>query len=133
MSTFYAVMGRVDEIKPNSFSDKIKKDWIDALEGRIVTDVFQLPSAQAEVRRVKGGELEQELLVRFPHDDIYDAWLIARIDFANGEYEKYQNSMEMYNELYENFVQMVAMRLNPAQRTMEERLELLKAYIAGEV
>lgn len=132
MSTLQEVIARVDEIKPNAFSDEIKVSWLNALEGRIVVDVFQLPRAEAIARHHTEEDLGQELLVKFPHDDIYEAWLAAKIDFANGEYEKYQNSMAMYNELYEDFVQLIAMRYNPAQRTPEERATLLEAYLADE-
>jgi len=88
---------------------------------------------KAQAYRHGAEDLTQELLVRFPHDDIYEAWLLARIDLANGEYEKYQNAMAMYNELYEDFVRLVAMRFSPAQKTAEERPALLQAYLTGEV
>ena len=94
--------------------------------------VFQLPQSAVKEWVHRADDLGAELLVRFPHDDIYEAWLAAKIDFANGEYEKYQNSMAMYNELYEDFVQLVAMRYRPAQRTSEEREALLEAYLADE-
>lgn len=133
MSTLREVIARVDAIKPNAYSDETKVSWLNALEGRIVVGVFQMRVAQAAARMHSPDDLEQELLVKFPHDDIYEAWLAAKIDFANGEYEKYQNSMAMYNELYEDFVQLVAMRYNPAQmEAPEEREALLDAYLADE-
>ena len=44
-----------------------------------------------------------ELLVSTPHDDIYIRWLEAQIDYANGEYGKYQNAMAMFNAAYSNY------------------------------
>lgn len=132
MSTLKSVIERVDEFKPNAFSDELKVSWLNALEGRVVMSVFQLPQSAVKEWVHSADDLGAELLVRFPHDDIYEAWLAAKIDFANGEYEKYQNSMAMYNELYEDFVQLVAMRYNPTQKTPEERETLLDAYLADE-
>ena len=38
-----------------------------------------------------------ELLVYPPHDKLYRTYLLAMIDFANGEYTKYNNSIAMFN------------------------------------
>lgn len=132
MSTLKSVIERVDEFKPNAFSVDLKVSWLNALEGRIVMSVFQLPRSAVKKWAHSADDLGAELLVRFPHDDIYEAWLAAKIDFANGEYEKYENSMAMYNELYDDFVQLAAMRYNPAQMTPEEREAMLEAYLADE-
>ena len=44
-----------------------------------------------------------ELLVPAPYDDIYIRYLEMQIDYANGEYGKYNNSKVMYNETYTVF------------------------------
>lgn len=47
--------------------------------------------------------LDTELIVPHPYDDVYRYWLEAQIDYANGEYAKYNNSMSMFNEAYSAF------------------------------
>ena len=44
-----------------------------------------------------------EVAVRPPHDKLYAAYLTAMIDFANGEYNKYQNSMQLFNLAFGEF------------------------------
>ena len=44
--------------------------------------------------------LMTELIVPAPYDDIYIKWLEAQIDYANGEYGKYNNTITMYNNAY---------------------------------
>ena len=44
-----------------------------------------------------------QLLVPFPYDDIYIRYLEMQIDYANGEYSKYENSQTMYNAAYSTF------------------------------
>lgn len=110
------VIEYVDSVRPNPFSDKEKVMWLNALEGRIAADVFLL--APLEIRKLKyehPDNMDTELLVVSPHDDIYYLWLIARIDEANGEYNKYQNSSQIYNEHYGNFVRWFARTYEPAQ------------------
>ena len=112
---------RVDEIKPNAFSSTVKTDWINALEGRIAADVLLL--APAEVKQLRYAYLADqntELLIDPPHDDIYTLWLAAKIDEANGEYNKYQNTMQIYNEHFGDFVRWFASTWDPAQGYISE-------------
>lgn len=116
MSTILKVIDRVDQGKPNAFSTAAKVAWLAALDGRIAVDVFLMDIAELEQFAYRYPEdVERELLVSFPHDDIYDLWLAARIDFENGEYDKYQNTMAMYNEHYASFVQWFTRTYEPAR------------------
>ena len=54
-----------------------------------------------------------------PHDKIYWAYLTAMIDFANGEYNKYQNTMQMFNSFFGEFMRWFALNYRPAD-THEE-------------
>lgn len=123
MSTFREIMERVDEVRPNAFSERQKLRWLAALEGRVAADVFLMDVAQIRELEPKFPEgLEREPLVSFPHDDIYDTWLIAKIDEANREYTEYQNSMEYHNEHYSSFVKWFARTYRPAQGRSGELL-----------
>ena len=104
-----------DEMKPNAFTSKVKLAWLNALEGRIPADVFLMAPAEIAVLRYTEEDMEAELLVAPPHDDIYTLWLQAKIDEANGEYNKYVNSMQIYNEHFGNFVRWFASLYEPAQ------------------
>lgn len=55
-----------------------------------------------------------ELLVNPPHDKLYRSYLTAMIDYANGEYDKYQNTMQMFNEHYNEFVRWFMINYRPA-------------------
>lgn len=99
------VIERVNEIRPNVFSDERKLEWIGTLEGQIMADVLEWPQEKiAENEFAYSDDMERELLVKWPHDSIYVQLLIARIDEANGEYDKYENSMRIFNAVFESFV-----------------------------
>ena len=111
----------VDEVKPNAFGDKAKVFWLNALEGRIAADVLLLAPVEVQQLQYRLPEdLETELLVTAPHDDIYTLWLAAKIDEANGEYDRYQNTMQIYNEHYGNFLRWFASAYDPAQGYVSE-------------
>lgn len=116
MSTIREIIDRVDEAKPNAFPDDLKIKWLSELDGKIAADVMLM--GIVEIRQLGNaykGNADMEPLVTYPHDDIYDKWLEARIDYANGEYNKYQNSMEMFNAAFSGFVRWFASNYDPAQ------------------
>ena len=47
--------------------------------------------------------LTTELLIPAPYDEVYIRYLEMQIDYANGEYGKYNNSTTMYNTAYSAF------------------------------
>lgn len=115
------VIERVDAVKPNAFDSLAKVEWLNALEGRIAADVLLLAPAELGQLRYRWPEdRDTELLLAPPHDDIYGLWLQAKIDEANGEYNKYQNTMQIYNEHYGNFVRWFAGTWDPAQGYISE-------------
>lgn len=99
------VIRRVDELRPNGFEEERKLEWVGELEGRILTEVLELPPEKAAEKEIKYPEdMERELLVKWPYDAMYVQWLTAKMDFANGEYDKYANSMQTFNDTYGNMV-----------------------------
>ena len=57
-----------------------------------------------------------ELLVEPPHSKIYAEYVMARIDYANGEYDKYDNTMQMFNAFWGEFSRWFARVYAPADR-----------------
>lgn len=116
MATIDTIITRVDEDKPNAFSKTQKVRWISILDGKISLEVFLMAPEEAKKLAYSDPEdLETEPLVNFPYDELYDLWLQAQIDFYNGEANRYQNTMEMFNARYYQFVRWVADSYDPAQ------------------
>jgi len=114
--TIREAIRRVDDVKPNAFPEEAKLKWLSDLDGRLALNVFLMATAELRCFQYSyPADLDIELLVLPPHDDIYTAYLAAKIDEANGEYEKYQNSMTAYNSLYGDFVRWFAALYEPAQ------------------
>ena len=55
-----------------------------------------------------------ELLAEAPHSKIYPEYVMARIDYANGEYDKYENTMQMFNAFWGEFSRWFARVYRPA-------------------
>lgn len=116
MPTIEKILDRVNKNKPNAFDKETLVRWIAELDGRVAADVMLMGIEEiAGFEYEYPGDLATEPLVCFPHDRIYDLWLEAQIDFGNGEYNKYQNTMEYFNAAYGNFIRWFAGRYHPAQ------------------
>lgn len=108
------VIAQVDDIKPNAFSNEAKTLWINEIEGKVQTDVFLL-AVDNITQYTYEEDKDTVLLVNPPHDKLYREYLTARIDYANGEYNKYQNTMQMFNEFWNEFVIWFARNYRPAE------------------
>ncbi len=117
------VIAYADEVKPNAFSGAVKVAWLSGLEGRLAAEVFQFAALEIANFAYTEEDMETELLVASPHDDIYPLWLCAKIDEANGEYNKYQNTMQIYNEHYDSFVRWFAQTYEPAEGYISEEAQ----------
>ena len=90
----------LDALKPNKYTQEQKIEWLQRLDGLIKEQVIDTHEGGEEVVVPKYSDttLDTELLIKSPHDEIYITYLAMKIDFANGEYKKYNNSAYMYNE-----------------------------------
>lgn len=107
--TIMEALYRIDELKPNTYSQPEKIKWLSSLDGVIkseIIDTHELREGEEDIVFEGYGEnaaLTTVLLVPAPYDDIYLRWLEAQIDYSNGEYGKYNNSIAMYNTAYTAF------------------------------
>ena len=109
------VIGAVDAAEPNACTDGQKTAWVSECEGMAHTEVFLLsPSGFRPLNYDE--DKDEELAVLPPHDKIYPLYLQAKIHFANGEYDRYMNSMALFNAAWGEFVRWYARVYSPADR-----------------
>ncbi len=127
MATLQSVLEMIDSIKPNAFSDEAKTAWVNEVEGLVQTEVFLL--AVEDVVQYRWPENSGAiLLAKPPHDKIYWVYLSAMVDFANGEYDKYANTMQMFNQFFGEYMRWYARTYNPADGEAEVKGYYLSAY-----
>lgn len=120
----------VGSVKPNAFPCDAKVSWLNEVEGMVWCDVMLLsplefkPYSYDEVT----GEGDCELLVYPPHNKLYNVYLSAMIDFYNGEYDKYQNGITLFNSHYGEYMRWYAMHYRPADGEFKYMGEYITAY-----
>ena len=93
------VLARVREIRPNEYTDEWALGMVDELEQRILRELMDgyiIPEA---------GD---GLVAVSPYDGLYADWVIAQIDLANGEYDRYNNQMAMFNSRWEEYARSIS-------------------------
>lgn len=117
------------KLKPTPFDDELLLMWVNEIEGMVLSEIHLVTVTDiAPYEPGEDGSLPTaELTAPYPYDKLYTQYLMAQIDFANGEYSKYQNTMQMFNACYTEYVHYVAEVLAPA----DGRAELLQYYLSA--
>ena len=100
--TVMEAIAHINAVKPNSYTQSDKIRWLSILDGIVKREIIDTHEGgdDIEFSGYTQESLDQTLLVPAPYDDMYIKWLEAQIDYANGEYGKYNNTITMYNNAY---------------------------------
>lgn len=107
--TIHEAIAEVDEVKPNTYGQAEKIRWLSRLDARVqqeILDTHEYNDGEEPPEYEGYGpdtDGETELLVPSPHDEIYVLWLEAQIDYANREYDSFNNSNAMFESVFGAF------------------------------
>lgn len=112
-------INRIDSLKHNTYSNVDKIYWLsklDSMAKRLVIDTHEGGSGVFFTGYNADTDLNTEMLIPEPFDDAYLRWMEAQIDYANGEYKKYNNSIVMFNDIwnaFKNYYNRMCMPIGP--------------------
>lgn len=119
--TILEAITMLQTVKPHQYDDNIVVNWISTLEGLIYNEVISWHTGTGE--EVPHGpynaetDMDTVLMVPEPYSDVYIKYLAAQIDYYNGEYTRYNNSMIMYNMALSAFADWYNRTHKPAGNT----------------
>jgi hypothetical protein len=117
--TLMGAINHLDAVKPNGYGQVEKIKWLSNLDGRVKAEIIDTHEG-GDGKKFSGYDettaLTQELLIPFPYDEVYIRWLEAQIDYANGEYGKYNNSITLFNTAYTAYEKFYNKTHRPLQR-----------------
>lgn len=99
-------LGRIDALKRNTYTQTDKVQWLSRMDAMVKKHIIDTHEGAENVTFTgydDGADLQTELLVPAPYDEMYLRWMEAQIDYHNGEYGKYNNSMDMFNTAYKGY------------------------------
>mgnify|MGYP000003172596 FL=1 len=88
--------------KLNAYDNETKTRWLSELDGQIQSELYHWSPSDI-IHYDWDSCAEHQLLADPPYDAMYPRWLVAQIDLANGEYEKYHNDREVFNQIYQEY------------------------------
>ena len=83
---------QIDQV---NYPDLLMLQFLNECEGKLQTEFLHI--ADVDCQRYTENDMDMDLIVGPPHDKLYYAYLCAMIDFTNGEYAKYNNSIIVAN------------------------------------
>ena len=96
---------RIDSLKHNTYSNIEKIEWLSRLDGMIKNQIIDTHEGGQDIiyKPYTDMDLEKDLLISAPHDEMYIRWLETQIDYYNGEIARYNNSNMMFQAAYETY------------------------------
>lgn len=105
--TIIEAINKVDELKPNNYTQTEKIGWLNTLDKLVKRTVLDLYEDADEYAAFTGYSSETdpstELLVPEPYDEMYIYWLESKIDYSNREYSSFNNSSTRYIDTMREF------------------------------
>ena len=103
--TINEAINKLDSLKRNTYTQSDKVGWLSKLDLMVKKHIID--THEGEEITFTGYDdstnLETELLVPAPYDEVYLRWMEAQIDYYNGEYEKYNNSVDTFTADFANY------------------------------
>ena len=109
------ILAKADNLKPNVYTQKLKRSWLNTLEVRI----REFTSKYGEEVFDDAFLTEEKPVLRLSSEksDIYLFYIMAMIDLANQDINMYNNNTVMFENLLENFQKDYRRRNIPQKST----------------
>ena len=99
-------INKIDSLMHNTYTQVDKVAWLSELDSDVKHHIIDTHEGAGTVTFTGydgNTDLQTELLVPSPFDSVYLRWLEAQIHYHNGEYDRYNNAIIMYNTAYDAF------------------------------
>lgn len=113
------ILTTIDQIRPNAYTDEEKIDMLNTIEGRVYTDIFQKAEGfEGEFIPFEEGQEERELAVPVPFTELYTFFLMSRIDFLNGDSGRYNDTMVLLQNAWDEYAAYYRENNKPKQTNL---------------
>ena len=109
----------LDSLKFNTYTQDNKVEWLSRLDSMVKQQIIDTHEGAESVSfngYTADTPLDTVLLVPAPYDEVYLRWMEAQIDYHNGEYDKYNNAIIMFNTAFEAYQKHYNSAHKPVQR-----------------
>lgn len=104
--TINEAIQKIDALKRNTYKQDDKIVWLsrlDAMVKKMIVDTHEGGEGVVFNGYNDKTDRNTQLLIDEPFDDCYLHWMEAQIDYNNGEYVKYNNSIDTFYAVYDEY------------------------------
>lgn len=104
--TLAELIAYVDQIRPNAFDKDQKTGWINEIEHKIYEQVLNKAVGNTTTDPTPYSydlNAETALLVEETHRDVYVTYLLAQMDYANMEIDRYNADAAMHQAAWQDY------------------------------
>lgn len=103
--TIQEAIDKTDGLKHNTFDDCEKIRWLHLLDSRVCEKLIKTHEGRNRLFQGYDTDTDRDTVLLIPsgHDELYLLWLLAQIDYYNGEIERYNNSITRFNEAWTDY------------------------------
>lgn len=104
--TIHDAINSIDELMHNTYTQENKVTWlsrVDTMVKKLVIDTHDGGEDVSFSGYNEDTDLETVLLIPEPYDEAYLRWMEAQIHYHNGEYDKYNNAVVMFNTAFDAY------------------------------
>ena len=116
--TIREAIDEVTNIRPAAYDDSFMVKWLSRCEAYLDQEIVRRYQGACKPFHGFPSDVDEntKLLAWEPHDSLYVHWLEAQIHYANGDIDKYNNAITMFNTEVESFRREYARRHKPLRR-----------------
>ena len=104
--TIMEALEKIDALKHNAYSQQEKITWLSRLDAMVKAQIIDTHQGGEQVDFQGYGPqtpLDTVLLAPEPFDEMYLHWLGAQMDYHNGEADRYNAAIVLFNAVYDGF------------------------------
>lgn len=97
---------KVSELRPNQYGEDHMTSWVNAIEARAARDVINKAADTDDVDfrpYTYDADVGRELLIPDEHSMVYESYLMSMIDFANGEFDRYNADAALHEAAWQDY------------------------------
>lgn len=92
----------VDTMMPNRMDASVKLRFLGEIEGKVRVELLGEDPGQVPALD-DGTQGETELCAPAPFDQIYLLYVMAMMDYLNGDVSRFENGAALFNQVYQSY------------------------------
>lgn len=103
--TLAEIIAYVDQVRPNAYDKDIMTGWVNEIERQVWEQVINRAEGAVDYPGlyVYDMDAEKPLLVDDSHKDVYVTYLLAQMDYANMEIDRYNVDSAMHQAAWDGY------------------------------